>query len=271
MCDNESFQELKEKEIKRLTSPLTYKKSKWGVEHVYDCEGNPVRRYKNKYVLEPNNVLLSNEEIIKYSPDSIEASRSRLKLGIGRFSDKLDLYGESLFCGLIFGFMGVVFGFMFSFYIGVILLILILIGYVYFLFIHDFTDNTSENININVNTNNNLNMSYDDDLLLLFESKEKIAREMIERKFPAPQLTNSKFNSVLDNCRDVIESQVEILNALTPNEKTKYEIDSRKKLIKRLISKIDDLTNELILSEENDIEDVIDEMDQLIGNVKNYK
>ena len=167
--------------------------------------------------------------------------------------------------------MGVVFGFMFSFYIGVILLILILIGYVYFLFIHDFTDNTSENININVNTNNNLNMSYDDDLLLLFESKEKIAREMIERKFPAPQLTNSKFNSVLDNCRDVIESQVEILNALTPNEKTKYEIDSRKKLIKRLISKIDDLTNELILSEENDIEDVIDEMDQLIGNVKNYK
>ncbi len=37
-----------------------------------------------------------------------------------------------------------------------------------------------------------------DDLLLLFKSKEKIAREMIEKRFPAPQITNTKFNAVLD-------------------------------------------------------------------------
>ncbi len=48
------------------------------------------------------------------------------------------------------------------------------------------------------------NLSNNDDLLLLFESKEKIAREMIERKFPAPQLANTKFNSVLDNCKDLL-------------------------------------------------------------------
>ena len=106
---------------------------------------------------------------------------------------------------------------------------------------------------------------------LLFESKEKIAREMIEKKFPAPQLTNSKFNAVLDNCRSVVESQMEVLNSLTPTEKTKPEIDSRKKLIKRLISKMDDLTNELILSEENNIEDVIGDMDNLINSVKDYE
>ena len=110
-----------------------------------------------------------------------------------------------------------------------------------------------------------------EDLLLLFESKEKIAREMIERRFPAPQMTNTKFNSVLDNCKEVVESQINILNALTPTDKTKYEIASRKKLIKELISKVDDLTNELILSEENNIEEVIDDMDGLINSIKDYK
>ena len=93
---------------------------------------------------------------------------------------------------------------------------------------------------------------------------------MIEKRFPAPQLTNTKFNAVLDNCKEVVESQIEILNALTPTDKTKYEIDSRKKLIKQLIGKVDDLTNELILSEENNIEEVIDEMDNLISSVKEY-
>ncbi|WP_296853733.1 hypothetical protein [uncultured Methanobrevibacter sp.] len=51
---------------------------------------------------------------------------------------------------------------------------------------------------------------------------------MIEKKFPAPQLTNSKFNAVLDNCRCAVESQIEVINALTPTEKNKSEIDSRK-------------------------------------------
>ena len=76
---------------------------------------------------------------------------------------------------------------------------------------------------------------------------------------------------MLDNCKEVVESQIKSLNALTPTEKTKYEINSRKKLIKEIISKIDDLTNELILSEENNIEEVIDDMDGLINSVKDYK
>ena len=72
---------------------------------------------------------------------------------------------------------------------------------------------------------------------------------MIEKRFPAPQITNTKFNAVLDNCKEVVEAQIKTLNALTPTEKTAYEIKSRKKLIKQVITKIDDLTNELILSE----------------------
>ncbi len=75
---------------------------------------------------------------------------------------------------------------------------------------------------------------------------------------------------MLDNCKEVVESQIKSLNALTPTEKTKYEINSRKKLIKEIISKIDDLTNELILSEDSNLEDVIEQMDELIGSVKEY-
>ena len=143
-------------------------------------------------------------------------------------------------------------------------------SYIYVMYIKDYTDPQYKPTPIKEKHIKEEKLSETDDLFLLFESKEKIAREMIEKKFPAPQLTNSKFNAVLDNCRNVVESQIEVLNALTPTEKTKHEIDSRKKLIKQLISKIDDLTNELILSEENNIEDVIEDMDNLINSVKEY-
>lgn len=263
-------EDLKEKEIKRLITPLTYKKSKWGAMEVYDCEGNPVRRnVHKKYVLAPNNALLSHEEIIKYAPDSVEASRSRLKLGIGRFSDKLKVYSETLIIVAIFGFMAIMLPIAISYYISIIMFILILIGVIYFLFIHDFTDYTIEE---NVKSiDMEPKASTNDDLLLLFESKEKIAREMIEKRFPSPQMTNTKFNSVLDSCHDIVESQINILDSLILNDKNRYEFDSRKKLVKELISKVDDLTNELILSDDSDIVGVIEEVDNLINSVKDYK
>ena len=224
---------------------------------------------------DPIKGILTDDEILQYAGDSLSASEIRLKRGIGNQADKSKVHDDMYLAFVMGGIFFICFGiivFIGDFLFGKILFFFILlfsIGYyIYVMYIKDYTDpqykiDTSKSIE-------EPKISTNDELLLLFESKEKIAREMIERKFPAPQLTNSKFNSVLDNCREVIESQVEILNALTPNEKTKYEIDSRKKLIKRLITKVDDLTNELILSEENDIEEVIDEMDQLIGTVKDY-
>ena len=51
MNDENRFKELREKEIKRLTTPLTYGKH----NKAYDCEGNPVeeRAFGNKHILEP--------------------------------------------------------------------------------------------------------------------------------------------------------------------------------------------------------------------------
>lgn len=244
MGDEQRFQELKEKEIARLTS--------------------------TDDTLEPKKGILSDDEILIYAGESEEASRIRLKRGIGTFNDKWHIYGMKL--SVITWFLLIMLGpglFLFNVYAGLIFLLIIFFIWIYIFIIHNFKD---KNIVKNVETPiEEPKISNTDDLLLLFESKEKIAREMIEKKFPAPQLTNSKFNGALDNCRNVVESQIEILNAITPTDKTKYEISSRKNLIKQLISKVDDLTNELILSEENNIEDVIDEMDNLINSVKDYE
>ena len=79
MEDDERFQELKEKEIIRLTTPLTYVKEKWHKPpSVYDCEGNIIERDCGKYILEPNPEILSHDEILMYAPRSKEASRIRL-------------------------------------------------------------------------------------------------------------------------------------------------------------------------------------------------
>ena len=259
MNDEERFEELRENEIKRLTDSL-------GSE-------------------EPMNGILTDDEILKYAGNSIAASEIRLKRGNNNFQDKMKIHGDTLSIMWIVGLLpiGMTVGVMaflmdiFAAKVLFILIILFLIGYTaYYLYLKDYTEPQYKIINSNDNINSSEviekgKISDTEDLLLLFESKEKIAREMIERRFPAPQMTNTKFNSVLDNCKEVVESQIEILNALTPTEKTKYEISSRKKLIKQLISKVDDLTNELILSEENNVEDVIEDMDDVINSIKDYK
>lgn len=271
MEDDERFQELKEKEIIRLTTPLTYVKEKGSKPpSVYDCEGNIIERDNGKYILEPNPEILSHDEILMYAPRSKEASRIRLRQDKGTLSDKYKLYEEQCFFLIISIPIMFCWGVIFSFWLLLLLIIIPIIIIIYIFFIHDFKDknlNKTSKYNVDeqkISNNNN-------ELSVLFESKEKNARKMIERKFPAPQMTNTKFNAIIDECKKEVESQIAILNALTPTIKTKHEIASRKKLIKQLISKIDDLTNELILFEENNIEDIIDSMDELINSVKNYK
>lgn len=265
MNDDERFQELREKEIKRLTTPLTRGKG----DKAYDCEGNRVEMsfFDSKHIPEPKKGILSEDEILIYAGESKEASRIRLKRGEGNFNDKLKIYENYLLIEFLIFLPGFVL-IAFSFWFWIALVVISLSVLIYLLFIKDYAEvNTIEP----KTTVEEPKESTNDDLLLLFESKEKIAREMIEKRFPAPQLTNSKFNGVLDNCKEVVESQIEILNTITPTKKTKPKIESRKKLIKQVISKVDDLTNELILSEENNLEEVLGEMDDLINSVDDYK
>ena len=220
----------------------------------------------NKNLSRSDLELSSEEEILKKSPYSKEASKIRLKMGIGGFSDKIKLYGVYLTLTILVFIPGLILAF-FSIWLWIALVIITILIIIYFFFIHDFREKSLKQIKPNIRRRD---ISNNYDLLSLFESKEKIAREMIEKKFPSPQLTNTKFNGVLDNCHDVVQSQIEILNQITVTEKTLPEIVSRKKLINQVINKVDDLTNELILSEENNLNDVIEDMDNLINSVKEY-
>lgn len=264
MNDGDHIQELKEKEIKRLTTPLTHTKNK-----TFDCEGNLIETsfWNGKPFLEPKKGILTDDEILIYAGESKEASRIRLKRGEGNFNDKLKIYDSYLLIELLIFLPGFTL-IAFSFWLWIALVVISLSILIYLLFIKDYTEVTTVKPKTDVEEQK---VTTNDDLLLLFKAKEKIAREMIEKRFPAPQMTNNKFNSVLDNCKEVAESQIEILNNITLTDKTKYEIVSRKKLIKQLIGKVDDLTNELMLSEENNIEEVINDMDNLINSVKDYK
>ena len=280
--DEERFQQIKEKEIIRLTTPMSYAKLGGFTFRVAprDCEGNPVpviKGFRNRRVLEPKPGILSDDEILIYAPESKEASKIRLKRGIGTQSDKTAVNGDLIYALsisvlflFIFGMFALLFDNLIVRLIFVLIIIIMIVSYVYVMYIKEYTEPQYKQSIKKEKVTVKEKLSENDNLFLLFESKEKVAREMIEKKFPAPQLTNSKFNAVLDNCRDVVESQIEVLNALTPTEKTKPEIDSRKKLIKQLISKIDDLNNELILSEENNMEGVLEDMDSLIKSVKEY-
>lgn len=282
MDDEERFQQIKEKEITRLTTPISYPKLGGFTFRVApkDCEGNPVpiiRGFRNRFVLEPKPGILSDDEILMYAPESKESSKIRLKRGMGTQSDKTTVNGDlicamsiSLVFLLLFGIFLLISGNLIVRFISALIIIIMIMPYIYVMYIKNYTEPQYKKSLKEEKSTPKENLSDVDNLFLLYENKERIAREMIEKKFPAPQLTNSKFNAVLDNCRSVVESQIEIINALTPTEKTKYEIDSRKKLIKQLISKVDDLTNELILSEENNIEEVIGDVDNLIISVKDY-
>ena len=98
MNDGDHIQELKEKEIKRLTTPLTHTKNK-----TFDCEGNLIETsfWNGKPFLEPKKWILTDDEILIYAGESKEASRIRLKRGEGNFNDKLKIYDSYLLIELL--------------------------------------------------------------------------------------------------------------------------------------------------------------------------
>ncbi len=151
---------------------------------------------------EPVQGILTDDEILKYAGNSKTASKIRLKRGIGNQSDKskvnnintryiilyvpIFLIVLTLFvCGFTItlnSYGAIFFIFIFFMMIGYLCIGGGYIVYcVYTMYIKDYTEpqfkqNTQkENKKIEHTTN--------DDLLLLFKSKEKIAREMIEKRF----------------------------------------------------------------------------------------
>lgn len=119
-----------------------------------------------------------------------------------------------------------------------------------------------------------------EDLKSQFDAKDKSTRNLIEKRFEPPQLTYTRFISLVDKAGEMFSHQSEsALNMI--DLATEYtaridgEIRAKIEILKSIIQKLDDLSNELILSmdesSEDDIDGLVEDMESLIESVKDYK
>ena len=117
----------------------------------------------------------------------------------------------------------------------------------------------------------------------LYENKEKIARDLIEKCFSPPQMSYDRFIDELDSYNVLFynqtESALKIIEAdigYTP--KVDDELKKRLNTLKSFVEKIDELNIELAIKLSNsddesysgEIEDLLEDMQKLVDSVKEY-
>lgn len=110
--------------------------------------------------------------------------------------------------------------------------------------------------------------------------KEKQTRDLIEKRFTPPQLTYTRFISVVDKSTDLFTKQsgsaLTMIDIATEySAKIDSEIQSKITILTDIIDKLDDLTNELVItmddSDDEEINNLFDDMSDLIKSVKDYE
>ena len=113
-----------------------------------------------------------------------------------------------------------------------------------------------------------------------FDMKESRARKLIETKFSPPQITYDRFIDVVDECSEIFNEQyLIILNLCELSENNSVavddEINSKINILKSITDKLDDLSSELVINmsktNDDDIDYVLEDMENLISSVNNYK
>lgn len=113
-----------------------------------------------------------------------------------------------------------------------------------------------------------------------YNAKDEVARELIEKRFQPPQMTYTRFIGLVDKSKKLFDKEAEnaltIINLATEDSpRVDDEIKSKIKILKEIISKMDDLTNELVLtmdsSDDEDVDVLIDDMENMIGTIRDYK
>ena len=121
-----------------------------------------------------------------------------------------------------------------------------------------------------------------DELKSEYSSKEGNARELIEEKFTPPQISYDKFMSVVDSSNKLFYHQYNSAQSIinlssNESEDLENELNSKIDIMKTIISKLDDLNDELIInmskskSDDEDVHALLDEYENLIDDVKNYE
>ena len=289
-------------EIKRLTTPLTLKDSK-----AYDDEGKLLKCSETlsdvRFVVEPTPGILNDNEILQYAPQSKAACEIRLKRGVGKISDVLFLH-ESI--PWIFAFYYVVLlslsiivvfgGNKLLMFILLILFILPLV-YIYLTFnvnrypkkeikqAKKAQKNIKQEVKTSVIQDTGLDSlkRYEKDinnLKTLFDIKEGVVRDLIKKRFEPPQITYDKFISIIDSSHKLFYNQADsalnIINlAVEDTPRVEKEIENKIEAMKKIINQIEELTNELVININDDhtteeVNNLIDDMENLIGSVKEY-
>jgi len=294
----------KSNEIKRLTTPLTIKDFK-----AYDSEGNLLKCSETlsdvRFIVEPKQNILNDNEILQYAPQSKSASQIRLKRGFGNIQDIL-LVHESLpwilglfYVVLICIAVPVTFSKnIVGMYLILVLVILPLL-YLYYIFNHKkYKKDTvkkqvkeSKKVETPVSTTADEKSSGMDsfkryekeisNLKVLFNVKEKVVRELIEKRFEPPQITYDKFMSSIDNCHKLFYAQSDAASniidlAVEDTPRVQDEIEGKIDAMKKIIDQIEDLTNELVINisssgeSTDEVKNLLDDMENLIESVKDY-
>lgn len=298
----------KAQEIKRLTTPLVFKDSK-----AYDCEGNLISCVETlsevKFIIEPREGILTDDEIMQYAPESKKASEIKLRRGYGTVQDAL-LVHESLpwLMGLYYvillsiAFMVVYARNTLQTFIVLILFIIPLLYAYRALNLKGYRkiakkvkktrplqkaekqEPVKQQIEIEDGSLDSLK-EYDveiNNLKVLFDVKEGVVRDLIDKKFEPPQITHDKFTAMIDSCHKLFYNQVDSAQNITKlavedTPRIRNELDGKIKNMKTIINQIEDLTNELVINissdsqSENDVKILLEDMENLIGTVKDYK
>lgn len=291
----------KAKEIKRLTTPISFKNSK-----AFDCDDRLISCVETivdvRFIVEPRKDILTDDEILQFAPESKAASKIKLKRGRGSNFDVL-LINESLpwFLGIYYVTiicLTIPFSFTYNF-IGLLALLILFIipfGYLFRVFnlkryIKPYdSDNSFKTANAetryyqsNENTLESLKKYEKEvkDLKVLFDVKEEIVRDLIKKRFEPPQITYDKFILAIDDCHKLFYSQIDatldiIHMASEHTSRIDEEINNKINILKSIIDQLEDLTNELVINmnsdDESDMEvkNLLDDMENLIGSVKEY-
>lgn len=296
----------KSNEIKRLTTPLTFKDFK-----AYDGDGNLIKCSETlsdvRFIVEPKDNLLSDDEILQYAPESKAASKIRLKRGFGDMQDALliheampwilGLFYVVLICVAIpVAFSKNTFGM----YLILVLFIIPLIYLFFALNLNRYAKSSrdkkvdtsqstkkdtesSENVSEEIEGIDSLKMYEKEiaNLKVLFNVKESVVRDLIEKRFEPPQITYDRFMSSVDSCHKIFHSQADsaqnIINlAVEDTPRIRDEIENKISSMKRIINQIEDLTNELVINigtddeSANEVKNLLDDMEKLIDSVKDY-
>lgn len=295
-----SIETPKSSEIKRLTTPLKFKDSK-----AYDSSGNLIKYSETlsdvRLIVEPKENVLSDDEILQFAPMSKAASRVRLKRGFGNVQDILyihepipwiiGLYYVILICIAIPVFYANMTTLMY------VLLILSIVPLVYLY--HIFRLNTYQQVdkdnNVDIHqTQNKIDAKHSNgveslkvyekdinNLKVLFDVKQEVARELIKKRFEPPQITYDKFIATIDKSEELFNKQAEaasnIVNlAAEDTPRIQNELKSKIDAMKTIINQIEDLINELVInisaSEQSseDVKTLLEDMENLTTSVKDY-